>query len=388
MIIPELLLFLLPVAAAAGWFAASRSHTSKASANWDHSRRFHEDLGQLLSEKEADKQLFNSFTHANRDVAETYVALGNLYRRRGEFDRAIRIHQSLFEKQDLDAESRALARFELANDYVAAGLSDQAEATFTELINSQLKRSMSYAALLQLYEQQGEWMQAARLAMQCQQDTGESLVRQVAHYYCELANQARESGDTSQSQRLLEVALEHPAHCARANVLLADMALAEKDYQVAIRHCDTVEKLAPELMPVVIEQKFAALKGAADKAALKQYVQKIQTRKNAYSVIRTTRTVVAEMVDEVTADRFFKEQILKRPSLRGLRDWAHDQLALSKPDERDKVKVICNLLDQVMEDKPSFRCSSCGFQGNIMHWRCPGCASWDTVSTIIGVEGE
>ena len=74
--------------------------------------------------------------------------------------------------------------------------------------------------------------------------------------------------------------------------------------------------------------------------------------------------------------------------MRGLRDWAHDQLALSNPGERDKVQVICDLLDRVMEDKPAYRCQSCGFQGNVMHWRCPGCQSWDTVSTIIGVEGE
>jgi lipopolysaccharide biosynthesis regulator YciM len=94
------------------------------------------------------------------------------------------------------------------------------------------------------------------------------------------------------------------------------------------------------------------------------------------------------LYDADTADRFFKQQILKRPSLKGLRDWVHDQLTLSRPGEREKVQVICDLLDQVVEDKPTYQCHSCGFQGNVMHWRCPSCGSWDTVTTIIGVEGE
>ena len=118
------------------------------------------------------------------------------------------------------------------------------------------------------------------------------------------------------------------------------------------------------------------------------FLKRIYSQRNAYSVIRSTRAVIAERHNPQLADRFFKDQILKRPSLKGLRDWAHDQLELCKPDEREKVQVICDLLDNVVEDKPAYRCKLCGFQGNVMHWRCPSCEQWDSVSTIIGVEGE
>ncbi|MFK7860228.1 MAG: tetratricopeptide repeat protein [Granulosicoccus sp.] len=388
MIASDLLWFLLPVAAAGGWLAARQSDGGKASRFWDYSQQFHEELGQLLSEKEADQQLFDTFTHGDRDAAETHIALGNLYRRRGEFERAIRIHESIMEKPDLDAEVRALARFELASDFDGAGLLDRAEEALHGLIKSDHKRVEAYDNLLQLHERQQDWLQAIKVALQCEIDTGKDLSQSVAHYHCELADIEITSDDPAEALRLLNLALGHWSECARAHIQLAGMALKASRYPEAISHYDKVEKLEPALMPVIIEKRFAALRGAGDLQSLKEFVSRIQSQRNAYSVIRTTREVIADLVDETTADRFFKDQILKRPSLKGLRDWAHDQLALSKPGERDKVQIICNLLDQVMEDKPTYRCRSCGFQGNVMHWRCPGCACWDTVSTIIGVEGE
>ncbi|MFK8081760.1 MAG: tetratricopeptide repeat protein [Granulosicoccus sp.] len=388
MFVSDLLWFLLPVAAAGGWLAARRSDRGKASEFWDYSQHFHEELGQLLSEKEADQQLFESFTQGDRDAAETHIALGNLYRRRGEFDRAIRVHESIIERLDLDEAVRAQAHYELANDYEAAGLLDRTEEALHVLIKADDKRLDAYDSLIQLHERQQDWQQAITIALQCQTDTGKDLSRSVAQYYCELADIHIHAEKPVDARRSLNLALDHWPDCARAHIQLADMALKASRYREAISHYDTVEALEPALMPVIIEQRFDALKGAGDRDALKKFIIRIQSQRNAYSVIRTTRQVIADLVDDATADRFFKDQILKRPSLKGLRDWAHDQLALSKPGERDKVQIICNLLDQVMEDKPTYRCRSCGFQGNVMHWRCPSCASWDTVSTIIGVEGE
>ena len=386
--IPELLWFLLPVAAAGGWIAARKSAAGKASPFWDYSQQFHEELNQLLSEKEADRQLFDTFTHGDRDAADTHVALGNLYRRRGEFERAIRIHENIINQQALDLEVRALAHLELARDYNAAGLLDRSEEAFRALIKSGQWRDEAYDALLQQHESEQDWLQAIKVALQREIDTGEELGQQVSHYYCELAQIAMAASDTAEAHRLLDLARKHWPESARVFVQLAHLSLDAGQFSDATAHFEKVEALDAALMPVIIEQRFTALEGAGDMSALKQFVKRIQSQKNAYSVIRTTRQVIADLSDEQTADRFFKDQILKRPSLKGLRDWAHDQLALSKPGERDKVQIICNLLDQVMEDKPAYRCRSCGFQGNVMHWRCPGCASWDSVSTIIGVEGE
>ena len=121
---------------------------------------------------------------------------------------------------------------------------------------------------------------------------------------------------------------------------------------------------------------------------LHTFVKHIRNQRNAYSVVRKTRDVIEQIDGRDAADKFFKAQVLKRPSLKGLRDWVSDQVPLSRPGEREKVQVILQLLDQVTEDKPTYQCSHCGFQGNVLHWRCPSCGTWDSVRTIIGVEGE
>lgn len=393
MLSSDLIWFLLPVAAAGGWLAARRRDLGGNRKFWNYSQRFHEEINQLLSETASDKQVFDSFTDGGRDAAETHIALGNLYRRRGEFDRAIRIHESIMGKLTLDEDLRVNAQFEVARDYEAAGLMDRSEEQLRELIQSGHRLTEAYDSLLKLHEREQDWLQAVNIALEfknaCDSSFAKkSFAQKLSHYYCELAEVASVDNNDSEAHRLLTLALRQWPGSARAHAHFADIALREKNYKQAITHFNKVEHIDAALMPVIIEKLFAALQGAGDKQALEQFVRRIQQQKNAYSVIRKTRQVIAEQTNEQTADRFFKDQILKRPSLKGLRDWAHDQLELSKPDEKAKVQIICNLLDQVMEDKPAYRCRSCGFQGNVMHWRCPSCASWDSVSTIIGVEGE
>lgn len=384
----NLLWFLLPVAAAAGWFAAKRSTSRQSDAFWDYSQRFHKELKQLLSARENSINFLDSFSDADSDAIETHIALGNHYRRRGEIDRAIVIHENTIARSDLQPQLRAQAQLELANDYDAAGLLDRSEEAFKNLIASGELQVDGFDGLLQLLERQRDWTKAIEIALQCETATGRSLTHRVSHYYCELALLQRNAGRTDEASILLGKALEHWPECPRAHILLAESALASGEYVRAVDLYEQVEQLRPELMPEIIDNRFKALRKAGDLSLLNDFLQRIQSERNAYSVVRTTRHVIAELHGERLADRFFKDQILKRPSMKGLRDWAHDQLALSSDGERDKVKIICDLLDSVMEDKPVYRCQSCGFQGNVMHWRCPGCQSWDSVTTIIGVEGE
>lgn len=389
MSVVDLLWILLPVAAAAGWFAAKRSDSRSSQAQWDYTSQFHQGLNVLLSDQgEKQSELFDHLSDTSRDTADTHIALGNHYRRKGEVERAIRLHQSVIDKSDLDHDIRAGARFELALDYDSAGLLDRSESVFTELIATGYRTADAYQNLMQLHERERDWQQAIMVARNCQKDTDTDCGSRLAHYHCEMAEIAIKDAKPEQATALLTEALSHCSQSARASMLLAELALESGDYERAAELYDSVESLRPELMPEIIDNRFEVFKRAGDDGQLKDFVARIHAQRNAYSVIRSTRAIIAEQHSDKLADRFFKEQILKRPSLKGLRDWAHDQLALSKPGEKEKVQVICNLLDQVMEDKPAYRCSSCGFQGNVMHWRCPSCGTWDSVSTIIGVEGE
>ncbi len=385
----NLVWLLLPVAAIAGWFAAKRNSRKHPEALWDYSSQFHAGLNVLLNDtNEKPENLFSEFSGIDNDTADTHLALGNLYRRRGEVDRAIVMHQSLVDNSGLNSQIRAAARYELARDYDSAGLLDRSEAVFRKLLENGERKADAYESLLQLNEREKDWAAAIKLAEEGEAATGEARPVLVAHYYCELAQEALDSGYTDEAKTLLSKAQAHSTQNARANFMLASLAYDNKEYAEAIKHYAVVEQERPELMPEIINPWFESLSCLQDDDALRRFVDHVRARKNAYSVIHSTRNAIEKLDGVQQADVFFIDQILKRPSLKGLRDWAHDQLDKSKPEEREKVQIMCRMLDQVVEDKPGYLCSNCGFTGNEFHWRCPSCGTWDSVHTIIGAEGE
>lgn len=385
----NLLWLLLPVAAAAGWFAARRSAAARPEAFWNYSANFHEGLNELLNNSgELPKELFDKLNDTDKDTADTHIALGNLYRRRGDVNRAIVLHESLLDKPELGEPVRAAALLELAKDYDSAGLLDRAEQSLRTLIDSGQRLPDGFAALLVLHERERDWNQAIEVANEIERVTDEDRSELIAHYYCELAVEAKSEGYSDQAKKLATDALQRCDRCARAHIMLAELARREGDNALAVSHYARVEELRPELMPDIIDARFDAMLAIGDETSLRAFIDRIRQRRNAYSVVRTTRSIIEKLDDVETADRFFKDQILQRPSLKGLRDWAQDQIRISKPGEREKVQIIFTMLDKVVEEKPAYQCGTCGFLGNQLHWRCPSCNNWDSVLPIIGVEGE
>lgn len=394
----NLLWFLLPVAAAAGWFAARRSAAKDPDAFWDHAQNFHKGLNVLLNEQtdKADEVLFANLDDLDRETAETHLALGNFFRRRGEVDRAIHLHQRLLEKAELGDEVHAAARYELARDFESAGLHDRSESTFTELLESGHRVDDACKSLMQLYERGRDWGQATDVAQKAlalttladDDEQRDALQYRIAHYRCELAEEASQSGYVDESKRLLREADALYPNGARAQMALAQFACDEGDWEAAVQHFKHVETVQPSLLPDIIDPWLNALTHLSSPAELDAFITKVSGRRNAYSVIRATRETIATRHGPELADRFFKDQILKRPSLRGLRDWVSDQVEVARGSDVEKVQTIRTLLDEVIEDKAQYQCISCGFKGNDLHWRCPSCGTWDTVQTIIGAEGE
>ncbi len=386
----DFLWLLLPVAAAGGWFAGRRNRDSgEEDAFWGYASNYHQGLNYLLNEQQDRAvDLFVSSNDVDRDTAETHLALGNMYRRRGEVDSAIRIHQSVVDKDQLSDSIRSDALLELARDYDSAGLLDRSEKHFRELIRQNRHLDSAFENLLLIFERARDWPRAITTAEEYRQHAGTDLQSRVAHYYCEIADEHRREQRLEEAEQSLQQALSASASCARANIMLADIAIGRGEFATAIAKFEIVENTRPELMPEIISPLFSALERSGDEQRLRDYINRIRTRFNAYSVIRTTRSMIEQLDGIESADDFFKEQIVKRPSLRGLRDWARGQLAKSPPGERDKVGVMCDMLDQVVKDMPGYVCEECGFSGQSLHWRCPGCGSWDTVHTVIGAEGE
>lgn len=411
----DLLWLLLPVAAGAGWLAGRRSAPSMArpEGHWDYAKQFHQGLSDLFNDREAvDEALFDTLGNepggdddprsqrmgnaALRDTADTYLALGKLFRRRGDVERAIQLHEALIEREGIDDATRADARYELARDFESAGLLDRSEAVFRDLVERGERVDDAYGNLLELLESQHDWSRATELASEiassdaisANSPVASGVRSRLAHYACELSKEAASAGYEEQADQLLVTALQHDDTSARAHRMRADRALAAGKPDEALTHYDAVSEARPDLMPEIIDAQFRALERLGDEARTESFIKHLAGRRNAYSVIRRTREAVASRDGSDAANRFFKEQIVKRPSLRALRDWARDQLESPRTKEPDKVATVVAMLDGVIEDKPAYQCGHCGFRGNTLHWRCPSCGIWDSVSTIIGAEGE
>jgi len=412
-----LLWLLLPVAAAAGWLAGRRAAGVRPEAFWQHTRHFHQGLSELFNDRSAvdedaedllDSLAGRTVEHdggrtaalasIDRDTAETHIALGNLFRRRGDTERAILLHESLLAHTELPAGVRADARYELARDYESAGLLDRSQAVFRELIERGERVDEAYGNLLELHESEHDWPRASDVAREYLDNasardavstrSGPVSPDRLAHYCCERAQEAARAGYDDTIDGLLGEALAHAPGHARAHLMLAERAMAAARPAQALEHYEAAEAARPDLVPEFIDQRFAAFEALADEHRLEAYLQRLVGRRNAYSVIRRARQVIEARHGTEAGNRFFKDQILKRPSLRALRDWARDQVDSPRTKEPEKVQIVVAMLDRVVEDKPAYLCAECGFRGHVLHWRCPSCGTWDSVSTIIGVEGE
>lgn len=385
-----LLWLLLPVAAASGWWAGRRS------ANAGKGRRralagdeYFRGLNYLINEQPDEAlDVFIRLVEVDSETVETHFALGSLFRRRGEVDRATRIHQNLIARPNLDRDSRDLALLELARDYMRAGVLDRAEGLFRELMGVRAHGAEACRQLLTIYEREREWQQAIDIARRLQRSTGRTVGYLIAHYHCELAEQERQSGQEKAARQLVARALAADPDCVRASMMEGDMAAAAGRYRQAARAYRRVESQDAAFLPEVIDRLLDAMQRAEPAAVLNAYLDRIRGRYNGFTVVRAASEVIREHEGEEAARAFFREQIARRPSLRGLRDWVASELDHASDKSRPGGEVVLQMLDQLLESKPIYQCHQCGHQGRVLHWQCPSCRNWSSVKPVIGIEGE
>ena len=392
-IVPELLWLLLPVAAASGWWAGRRTRggdqRAGAEGRGGPSREYFRGLNYLLNEQQDEAtEVFIRLVEVDSETIETHLALGNLFRRRGEVDRAIRLHQNLIARPNLSRDNRAYALLELARDYMRAGVLDRAEGLFSELLASRMHVVEASRQLLIIYEREREWRRAIETAKKLQRASGDSLGDVIAHYWCELAEAERRAGNARSARSLVGKALTEDRGSVRASILEGDLAMEARRYRQAVRAYRRVESQDAAFVPEVIERLLDALGRAEHPSVLNGYIEQLRNRYNGYSVVHAATRVIRRREGEEAARAFFQEQMLKRPSLRGLREWVAMELERASERSRPGTEVILDMLDRLIESKPTHQCHQCGLRGRVMHWQCPSCRSWNTVKPIIGIEGE
>ena len=399
----DLLVFgLLFAAIAIGWFLGRRS-VPRAVAGADLPSQYYKGLNYLLDGR--PDGAIDSFINAlevNSETLETHIALGNLLRKKGEVDRAIRIHQNLLARPSLPRAQVHQAHLELARDYISAGLLDRAERLLLDLVDeSPEQRRASLRHLQEIYQSEREWSRAIDIAnamlprktllggqSNSEHGQGQSVTVALAHYYCELAVEKRDAGDLPAARKLLQQALAQDKQCVRASILLGEVECETGQYKQAVKALKRVRQQDPEFVPetiAILRRCYAELK---DDKALKAYLQDCLGSDPSAPLVMAIADDMRQSEGNEAAGEFLSAQLADKPSLRGLARLISLQLDNTESPARENLSLLQVLVERLIAERPAYRCGHCGFAGQQLHWFCPGCKHWGTMKTIRGSRVE
>ncbi len=329
--------------------------------------------------------MFLKLMDANADTIETHFSLGSLYRRRGEVERAIRIHQNLLAREVLAPEHREQALLALAQDYLRAGLLDRAEGLFHQVSEVPRLRANALDALRGVYERQHEWQQALDVYRQLARIKAAPPKLVAAHYLCELAASAIENGDTATAREHLRAARTEVSPFPRAAVLRAQIAERDGDYPLAIRLLRSAIDDAPKLMQEELPHLVQLAGPGRSDAVLSELVGRAEARdpdelkRLVFAAISAGLTDAAPLraaIDKVFAQDATLQAVWRPgPGQPGARP--ADSRATDAAQSSD-ARRIAHEIGALLANAEKYRCNECGFAGRGLYWHCPACHAWDS----------
>jgi lipopolysaccharide biosynthesis regulator YciM len=319
---------------------------------------------------------------------ETHLALGNLFRRRGEVDRAIRIHQNLIARPSLSRDLRAQALLELGLDYMRAGLFDRAESLFNELAEDNLYCEQSLRNLLVIYQQEKDWEQCLQVAERLESQTKQSTAVERAHFHCELAEAALAADDRAAALRHIERAQATDKASVRATLMQGNLEAARGDCRAAVKTFERAETQDPDLLTEVLPALADCYRRLGETGQLRTYLQKLYAkRKDIASALALTEQI-QEQEGEAEATEFITEYLGSNPNLRGLERLISLKLSHADAPSAETLHILRDLVDRLLRNRPAYQCGHCGFTAKQLHWNCPGCKTWGSMRPVQGFEAE
>jgi len=382
----ELLLLLLPVAAASGWFAARRSLSAKQQKQpQDISPVYFKGLNLLLNEQ-PDKaiDLFIKVLDVDSDTVETHLALGSLFRRRGEVDRAIRIHQNLIARPSLNREQRAQALLELGQDYMRAGLFDRAENLFTELTELRLFNDQAYLNLLEIYQQEKDWLRCLDVAARINTHRDPALNNAIAHFYCELAEIQLRQQNTGAAENYLKKAQQVVRNHVRATLLQGQIEMARGDCKGVIRLLKRIEEQEPVYLSEILPTIVSCHRKIGQQKELLDYLEDLYSRHPCTEAMLYLTDLLVEEGGQVALDRVLSH-LSEHPDLKGLERLVRLNLARGDQNPRETLEVLLQAIGKLLDRQPAFQCEQCGFTAKKLHWHCPSCKTWGSIKPVQGL---
>ena len=370
----------LPLFFALGWLAARIDIKQLLSESRVLPLSYFKGLNFLLNEQ-PDKAIeaFIEVVKVDPQTVELHFALGSLFRRRGEVERAIRMHQNLVERPDLKEDQKLAALFELAQDYLKAGLLDRAEELFLKLERtSHAEAALRF--LLEIYQQEKDWPKATGIAEKLESVTGRSHQKEIANFYCELASGEMMHSRPQSARPYLASALAHHRLCVRANVLLGDLEVSVGNAEAAVEAWKRIESQNPAYLSLVAERMYASYKarGQAEEGLnlLRAYLQKYPSLDALNVVFQGT----LEQQGAEPAYRLVRDELRRTPTLLGLDKLLEAQLLEAPLERRRDLELIKALVNQHTQSLAMYKCDNCGFRARQYYWHCPACALWETYS--------
>jgi lipopolysaccharide assembly protein B len=309
--------------------------------------------------------MFLKLMDANADTIETHFALGSLYRRRGEVERAIRIHQNLLARDALAPEHREQALLALAQDYLRAGLLDRAEGLFQQVSEVPRLRASALDALRLVYERQHDWQQALGVYRQLAPLKAAPARGVAAHYLCELATLAIERGDTAEARRLLREARAEATPFPRAALLRAQIAERDAHPELAVRLRRLALTEAPELLQDELPQLLKLVAPQARDAVLGELAAQAESRDFNESKRLVFAAIAADLAGAPPLRALIEKVFAEDPTLQAV--WRAD------PAQFDRT---AREIGALLAHAEKYRCNECGFSGRSFYWHCPACHSW------------
>lgn len=382
---------LLPAAAWSGWWVASRNNSDKSSHIHNRlSREYVVGLNYLLNEQ-SDKavDIFIKLLEVDSDTVETHLALGSLFRRRGEVDRAIRIHQNLIARPQLSLLQRKEALMALGQDYMGAGVFDRAERIFLEVVElGGSRETSSLQGLLAIYQQEKAWEKALDIIKKLEISTGTSLHHQAAHYYCEMATQALKVNSLDRAIYCIKQAMNVDGQSVRASLMNAHIEMKEGRYKQAIRSLKRVPEQDAEFLSEIIEPLVLCHKELDLMADCIHYLEHTLAEHPRASIIFVIADYLRQSKDMDVAIDFVADNLSKHPSIKGLNRLIYWHLESAHGKVREKLQMLYDITSKFLENKPIYRCGHCGFGSKHLHWHCPSCKQWGRMKPIHGLEGD
>lgn len=385
---------LIIIAVLLAWYSGYLSGRKKAKDNSENqqvglSRKYFVGLNYLLNE-ESDKAIdtFVSMLEVDSETVETHLALGNLFRRRGEVDRAIRIHQNLIARPSLSAAHRKMSLLELGYDYMTAGLLDRAENIFKELMHDQTHKQASLKQLLLIYQQTKDWENAIKISEKLQIDASSSLKTEIAHFYCELAESKLFSQLPKEAVGFVKKALGVDPKCARATLINGDIEYSLGRFKQAIKAYRELLKQDVELLPEAINKIVSSFYQLDDQKGLTQFLQLAIERGGGVSSILSYAEEIKKVQGDRAAGEYIASQMATHPSIKGLLKLIELHVKHASDSARPSLLMLQDVVTKLLKNKPVYHCNHCGFDSKTLFWQCPGCKSWGSVKPIQGIEGE